>query len=950
MTTKQLSMAAAGLCLLCVLPASGADFSSWSKKMPIRFAGYTQTGTLTNFPVLVQFAQGSNNFSYADVSFTNGADLRFTDATETNELTYEIESWNTNGVSYIWVQVPALSNANAAIRAFYGQVSPPATTATNWGAVWDSNHKGVWHLATTNNTVLSGRDSTANAIDGVVTAATATNGLADGAGYFNTNGVNLGTNAAIRTLQLPMTISAWFRASDKGAQRPIFGQYKTTTGSQLIKMIRLDSGTLKYYASTTSGAFQYGGTQIPTTNDWHFVAVVVSNTIAAPKFQIYLDNASEFPTMTSAAALSSSPDGTVSNRIGRNDAATPEYFLGSIDEVRISDVARASNWIWANWMNQASNRVFNEYGDAGSQNTTEPSIYNILGATNVLAMTAYLNGSLIGTGSAPAHVWAYWDTNNWGNNKTWAGAADLGERTVGSISYRAENLTSNTWYWYTYYASNSAGFDAWSSIAPKKFETLGLPGVNNVAATNVGSSSATLGGTLTTGATAHAYIFAGADTNAWTWTNDCSTVVEGTSFSINLTNLPNTTKCYYRAYASNACGEAWAPVTNFITQPPTGTIYWDGGAGTTNWGDTANWNPDTAVSVNTTAWANDVVLDDTYATCPSGIAVGGGQYCRGVRVRAPRDITLTSGAFYYQPPTQPPYVLDVEHSDGLAHTDTWRGIIMFSPNGNYRVAGTGTVVNMAGNITCSSTIPTVNKDGSGLLSCSILALNNNTTRLSINGGVFEIAGQYGIFDSVAALKTIGISNNATFWAPSASTLMDQVTYAGDKSFPAVAFEGAGTLMLNSQLDGGGTARIVHHRGGTWMPGTTNTAGRLTVCGNINFLRTTNGLTNCTLRIDITGSGATAGVDYDQLFITNGAVTATSLTNVDLIVTVASSLSTADKTYTIIDDAGTAFTNTSPFHSVSWLGPSGLDGKVAYETGAVKLYRVGLPRGSLLLLR
>ena len=31
---------------------------------------------------------------------------------------------------------------------------------------------------------------------------------------------------------------------------------------------------------------------------------------------------------------------------------------GGLDEFRISSVARSSNWIWACWLNQASNAAF----------------------------------------------------------------------------------------------------------------------------------------------------------------------------------------------------------------------------------------------------------------------------------------------------------------------------------------------------------------------------------------------------------------------------------------------------------------------------------------------------------------------------------------------------------------------------------------------------------------
>lgn len=113
--------------------APAADFSTWHRAMRIRFTGYTAQETLTNFPALVQFAEGANGFSHADVVSADAADLRFTDESRTKELNHEIESWNPGGVSHVWVQVPALS-AGTAIWAFYGrpgQSPPVAPTAAH---------------------------------------------------------------------------------------------------------------------------------------------------------------------------------------------------------------------------------------------------------------------------------------------------------------------------------------------------------------------------------------------------------------------------------------------------------------------------------------------------------------------------------------------------------------------------------------------------------------------------------------------------------------------------------------------------------------------------------------------------------------------------------------------------------------------------------------------------
>ena len=38
------------------------------------------------------------------------------------------------------------------------------------------------------------------------------------------------------------------------------------------------------------------------------------------------------------------------------------FLAGSLDEVRISSGARSADWVWAEWMNMASNAVFNAYG------------------------------------------------------------------------------------------------------------------------------------------------------------------------------------------------------------------------------------------------------------------------------------------------------------------------------------------------------------------------------------------------------------------------------------------------------------------------------------------------------------------------------------------------------------------------------------------------------------
>jgi len=143
--------------------ASAADFSSWQKTMKVTFTGYNPPGgaaTLTNFPALVVFSTNITGFSYGDFKSLTNRDLRFTAADGTSELKYEIESWNTNGSSYVWLQVTNLVDTNTYVSAYWGKSGTNAPAYTTNGAVWSDGFKLVEHMAVSNGTTVA--DATAS--------------------------------------------------------------------------------------------------------------------------------------------------------------------------------------------------------------------------------------------------------------------------------------------------------------------------------------------------------------------------------------------------------------------------------------------------------------------------------------------------------------------------------------------------------------------------------------------------------------------------------------------------------------------------------------------------------------------------------------------------------------------------------------------------------------------
>jgi hypothetical protein len=109
-----------------------------------------------------------------------------------------------------------------------------------------------------------------------------------------------------------------------------------------------------------------------------------------------------------------------------------------------------------------------------------PSVDNDGGASDILSITAVLNGNLVSTGALPTQVLVYWgDTDGETNALSWGFSADLGDtNALGLVSRYVTNLTPNQTYFYRYYATNADG-EAWAD-ASTNFQTRQSSGPSNV--------------------------------------------------------------------------------------------------------------------------------------------------------------------------------------------------------------------------------------------------------------------------------------------------------------------------------------------------------------------------------------------------------------------------------------------------------------------------------------
>ena len=331
-----------------VVPAGA--FDTWSRKMKISFPGYNKPEVLINFPALVVLSTNISGFDYGDFLSGSNADLRFTDASGTTALNYEIESWNAKGRSYVWVQVPSLASPQDCIYACWGKRGVDASLHTTNGATWADGYLGVWHLR--DGSVLNLQDSSTNGWNGTNSGATATAGIAGGAANFNGSAsIAIGNLGALPSNG---TIEFWMKPDVvENYHNPMTTRYNG--GNTGFRWEVCDGGVFGVVAGNDSGTydavayFQSG----LRASSWH--AIVYAWDTVNNREQAFLDGTS-VADQQHTLWPASIPD----LRFGTGFSTDPgRQWKGSLEEVRISTSIRSANWLWATYLNMASNSAFN---------------------------------------------------------------------------------------------------------------------------------------------------------------------------------------------------------------------------------------------------------------------------------------------------------------------------------------------------------------------------------------------------------------------------------------------------------------------------------------------------------------------------------------------------------------------------------------------------------------
>ncbi len=434
-------------------------FDAWNYTADLTFSGYAGTEALSAFPALV-CVTNFPGFDYSQVARADGGDLRFTDATGTVELPFEIEAWNPSGASFVWVQVPEITGQETAIRAYWGRAAATMPAYTSDGTTWTNGYVAVYHLNEADGTVY---DSTTNHNDSSSVVGDVLRGQEGAVGpayQFDGSGdyISIPDSATLDGMT-KLTLEVWELdqdTSNKTATRTFLSKRESSSnGKRSYYFYRQNNRDL--YAYINDGGGQFNGSA-PAASGWHHAAFTFDAAPSSNEMKVYADGTYKAQKGNGAASVANRDDPLL---IGRMGGKTDNDWKGLLDEIRISNVARSKDWLKASWQTVAANTDFCAYGETRNLGLPWPTTD---AATDVTANGATLVGTLALPHSATT-VTVFWGRTDGGTDPAaWeyshAFDAYSGAEAASFTQSVALPVADSTWY-FRHCGTNAEGTN-WS--------------------------------------------------------------------------------------------------------------------------------------------------------------------------------------------------------------------------------------------------------------------------------------------------------------------------------------------------------------------------------------------------------------------------------------------------------------------------------------------------------
>ena len=292
-------------------------------------ADLADNALIEDFPLLVRLHKDWFDFSLAA---PDGSDVRFASATG-DFLPYQIDHWDSEkGEASIWVRVPKIhGNAQQELKLLWG--NGKAKSVSDGKSVFNetNGYASVWHMSDSNPDELATLHCTEvgmRSIQGMIGKA---KHLGGGEGVFGGENIEVYPSGAS-----PHSTEAWFRAERPNSTIIGWGNEGGGRGSKVRMQFRSPP-----HLHIDSDFSDVKGTSTLALNEW----IHVAHTYDGQNGKIYINgqlDGSASPTLNIKRP----------SRLWIGGWYHQYDFVGDIDEVRISRVARSADWIKLQYLNQ----------------------------------------------------------------------------------------------------------------------------------------------------------------------------------------------------------------------------------------------------------------------------------------------------------------------------------------------------------------------------------------------------------------------------------------------------------------------------------------------------------------------------------------------------------------------------------------------------------------------
>lgn len=327
--TRALLAAVCGLITSGRVAAEGWWNNDWTQRKKITL-DTSSAGAAINEPigtatVLVRLHDGNFQFSLAK---PDAADLRFVADDDKTVLPHHVEKWDTLlNEGYVWVKVPEVkAGAQTTVWLYFGNAGPKGVKAEDVKGSYDAGTALVYHFSERNAPPADATGQHPGKNAGISVE-----------GALIGSGVRLDESGGVRIAAAPglawsagssVTWSAWVKTPALQPNAAIF----TRRDAANAWIVGLNNG-IPYVEVSTGGAVQRSAPGAPVSpNTWKHLAV----TAGTGKITLYLDGSAYAALTVSLPALNGDA------QIGGEGAGA---FIGDLDELQISNLARPAGWI-----------------------------------------------------------------------------------------------------------------------------------------------------------------------------------------------------------------------------------------------------------------------------------------------------------------------------------------------------------------------------------------------------------------------------------------------------------------------------------------------------------------------------------------------------------------------------------------------------------------------------